>query len=70
MKNFLSIAMVLVFLGLASFFVFYEADPPPAPLVPAPSNKQAASELQSVIDENYCAEAQQLLAQTNVAVIN
>jgi len=70
MKRLLFIVLGVLFLGIASFFVFYEADPPPAPLIPAPADPQAARELQSAIDGNYCAEAQQLLAQTNVAVNN
>jgi len=70
MKRFLLIVIGLLILGIASFFVFYEAEPPPAPLVPAPSNPEAARELQSAIDANYCADAQQVLAQTGVAVSN
>ena len=70
MKKFLLSTLVLLVLAVVAFFVFYEADPPPAPLVPAPANPLAALELQSVIDANYCGEAQQILAQTDVAVVN
>jgi hypothetical protein len=69
MKIFLSVTLGLIFLGTAAFY-FSGAEPFPEPLIPSPSDPEAARALQLAIDENYCAEAQQILGQTDVAVIN
>jgi hypothetical protein len=70
MKKFILISIGLLVLVITSFFVFYEAEPPPSPLIPAPLDAKAASELQAAIDDNYCGIAQQELAQTNITVAN
>ena len=70
MKKFLLISITLLALAVISFFAFYAAEPPPAPLIAAPADPAAASELQAAIDHNFCAEAQQTLAQSNVSVTN
>jgi hypothetical protein len=70
MKKFLLISVGLIVLVIAAFITFYEASPPPEPLIPAPSDPKEASELQSVIDADYCATAQQALTGTSIAVAN
>jgi len=70
MKKFLQISVGLLVLVIASFFAFYEAEPPPRPLIPAPADEKAAGELQATIDSEYCSAAQRTLAQTSVAVAN
>jgi len=70
MKRFLQISVGLLVLVIASFFVFYKAEPPPRPLIPAPADEMAASELQAAIDTDYCSVAQRTLAQTSVEVVN
>jgi hypothetical protein len=70
MKKFFLISFGLLVLVIASFFAFYEAEPPPRPLIPAPADEKAASELQAAIDADYCSVAQQALAQTSIEVTN
>jgi hypothetical protein len=70
MKKFFLISLGLLALVIASLFIFFKAEPPPAPLIPAPQDLQAASELQAAIDKDYCATAQQILTQSSFAVTN
>ena len=70
MKKFFLICIGLLCLTIISIFVFYNAEQPPAPLIPAPSDPKAASELQAAIDDGYCADAQQVLAQSSIAGAN
>jgi hypothetical protein len=70
MKRIFLISLGLMVLTITAFFAFYEADPPPTPLIPAPSDVAAASKLQAVIDPDYCATAQKMLAQSGITPIN
>ena len=69
MKIFISITLSLIILGSAAFY-FLGIDPTPEALIPAPSDPKVAREFQLAIDANYCAEAQQVLGQTDVEVSN
>jgi hypothetical protein len=68
-KFFLTIAGLLI-LAVAAFVIFYKAESQPKPMIPAPADPQAASELQAAIDASYCEDAQQVLAQTTIPVSN
>ena len=70
MKKFLLVCAGLLVLVAASFFAFYEAEPPPAPLIAAPSDPEVASGLQAAIAADYCASAQKMLANTDIPVTN
>jgi len=58
MKKFLSISASVIVLAVAGFFIFYEAPPPPEPLIMAPSDPEATRRLQAAVDEDYCARTE------------